>query len=175
MQLLFDEITKQMKKITAICAPILLLIACTNNTGINTDNIAIVEKYIQAVQSKDINAMTALLADDYVGYGPSYSDSINKKDAIANWKNVSENLYESIEYTRSFHFAAKLTEGARPGDYVADWSSLKIKYKDGRGPVYLNVNAVYRIENGKITNSRTFYDEADVYRQLGYSFVPPGQ
>jgi len=165
----------KMKKIVVICVPVIFLFACTNSTGINTDNISVVQKYIEAVQSKNVDAMTALLADDYIGYGPSYSDSINKKDAIANWKNVSENLYESIEYTRSFNFAAKLTEGPRPGDYVADWSSLKIKYKDGRGPVYLNVNAVYRIENGKITTSRTFYDEADVYRQLGYSFVPPGQ
>jgi hypothetical protein len=115
--------------------------------------------------------MAGLLSEDYMGYRPSFSDSINKADAITNWKNVSTNLYDSIQYTRLFTFAAKVTDGPKPEDYVADWSSLRITYKDGRGPVYLNVNAVYRIENGKITSTRTFYDEADAYRQLGYQFV----
>lgn len=165
-----------MKKIAVFAGLALLVISCSNDDhGINTDNISVVQQYIEAVQHKDVNAMSALLSDDYMGYGPSFYDSINKTDAIANWKNLAENLYDSIEYTRSFRFAAKLTEGPRPGDYVADWSSLKITYKDGRGPIYLNMSAVYRIENGRITNSRTFYNEADAYRQLGYEFVPPEQ
>ena len=29
------------------------------------------------------------------------------------------------------------------------------------------------IEDGKIVHSRTFYNEADALRQLGYSLVPP--
>ena len=158
----------------AVLLSLAALASCSaNNNNINTDNISVVKKYVAAVESKNVNAMAALLSDDYIGYGPSFSDSINKADAIANWKNVAENLYDSIQYTRSVNLAAKITDGPRPGDYVVDWSSLKITYKDGRGPVYLFVNAIYRIENGKITMSRTFYDEADAYRQLGYQFVPP--
>jgi len=65
-----------------------------------------------------------------------------------------------------------ITDGPHPGEYVSDWANLKIYYKDGRGPVNLNVNAVYRIENGKITITHTFYNEADVLRQLGYEFYP---
>jgi hypothetical protein len=34
------------------------------------------------------------------------------------------------------------------------------------------MNAVYRIEDGKITVSRSFYNEADVLRQLGYDYYP---
>jgi hypothetical protein len=34
---------------------------------------------------------------------------------------------------------------------------------------------VYKIENGKIELSRTFYNEADVLRQLGYQFSMPNQ
>jgi limonene-1,2-epoxide hydrolase len=163
-----------MKNIILFISVVGLISSCKGNDNeINTDNISLVKKYVQAVQQKNVDAMAAMLSDDYMGYGPAFSDSINKADAIANWKNLTENLYDSIEYTRSVNFAAKVTDGPRPGDYVVDWSSLKITYKDGRGPVYLYVNAVYRIENGKITMTRTFYDEADVYRQLGYEFVPP--
>lgn len=137
---------------------------------IGKENIAVIEKYIQAVQAKDVETMTDLLADDYVGYGPSFSDSTNKEQAIANWKQVAENLYEKIEYTRTVNIAATVKDGPHPGNFVSDWASLKITYKDGRGPVFLNMNAIYRIENGKITLSRTFYNEADVLTQLGYSY-----
>jgi limonene-1,2-epoxide hydrolase len=56
---------------------------------------------------------------------------------------------------------------------VITWAYLTIKYKDGRGPVNLWVNVEYKIENGKIAQSRTFYDEADVLRQLNYTIEPP--
>jgi limonene-1,2-epoxide hydrolase len=138
---------------------------------IEKENIAVIEKYIEAVQKKDTQTMSDLLADNYIGYGPSFSDSTNKEQAVARWKDAAENLYEKIEYTRTVNIAAKVTDGLYPGNFVSDWASLKITYKDGRGPVYLNMNAIYRIENGKITLSRTFYNEADVLRQLGYKFI----
>jgi limonene-1,2-epoxide hydrolase len=151
----------------------IFIAACSGNEQekIEKENIAVIEKYIQAVQSKDTQTMSDLLADNYVGYGPSFSDSTNKEQAIASWKDVAENLYDKIEYTRTVNIAAKVTDGRHPGNFVSDWASLKITYKDGRGPVYLNMNAIYRIENGKITLSRTFYNEADVLRQLGYDYT----
>ncbi len=150
-----------------------LFFACSNNQDkINTENIAVIEKYIQAVQEKDTQTMRDLLADNYIGYGPSVSDTINKEQALASWEEVSKNLYDKIEYTRTVNIASRIEDGPHPGNYVSDWASLRITYIDGRGPVTLNMNAVYRVEDGKITVSRTFYNEADVLRQLGYSFYP---
>ncbi len=114
--------------------------------------------------------MSDLLADNYVGYGPSFADSTNKQQALESWKDVAENLYDKIEYVRTVNIAAAVKDGPHPGNFVSDWASLKITYKDGRGPVFLNMNAIYRVENGKITLSRTFYNEADVLRQLGYDW-----
>jgi hypothetical protein len=161
-----------MRILPALLLVSLFLTACSDNEQrkIDQENIAVVEKYIQAVQTKDTQTMSDLLAENYIGYGPSVSDSTNKEQAVASWKDVAENLYEKIEYTRTVNIAAKIADGAHPGNYVSDWAALKITYKDGRGPVFLNINAVYRIENGKITLSRSFYNEADVLRQLGYEF-----
>jgi ketosteroid isomerase-like protein len=146
-------------------------VACSGaNDELAKENIAVIEKYIKAVQDKDTQTMSDLLSDDYVGYGPSFSDSTNKVQAISNWKDVAENLYDKIEYTRTVNIAATVKDGPHPGNFVSDWASLKITYKDGQGPIFLNVNAIYRIENGKITLSRTFYNEADALRQLGYEF-----
>ena len=156
-----------------------ILISC-NNASIadekaKEDDVAVVEKYIQAVQAKDIQTMESLLADNYIGYGPGFTDSINKADAVANFKNVAENLYEKISYARSINLAATLKDGPHPGNYVSNWAHLTITYKDGRGPVNLYANTSYRIENGKITLTRTIYDEADAMRQLGYEMQPISQ
>lgn len=154
----------------SVLGVLLVAVSCDEQNKTDAENIAVIEKYIQAVQAKDTQTMSELLAEDYVGYGPSFSDSTNKEQAIANWKEVSENLYDKIEYTRTVNIAAKVMDGPHPGNYVSDWASLRITYKDGRGPVFLTMNAVYRVENGKITLSRSFYNEADVLRQLGYGF-----
>ena len=136
------------------------------------ENLAIAKKYMEAVETKNAALMDSLLADNYMGYGPSIGDSTDKANAIANFKYNSENLYESLEYTRHKEIAVTVTEGAAIGDWVLNWVYLTIKYKDGRGPVHAWVNIIYRIENGKIVHSRTFYNEADVMRQLGYKMVP---
>ena len=39
-----------------------------------------------AVETKNVAIMDSLLADNYIGYGPSVGDSINKEDAILNFK-----------------------------------------------------------------------------------------
>jgi ketosteroid isomerase-like protein len=149
--------------------------SCNNNAGKDdnhsTANLNIVESYRHAVESKDMNTLDTLLAANYKGYGPSVGDSITKEQTLQNWKNETTSLYESIEYTRSESYPITIESGPQSGDWVANWAYLTIKYKDGRGPVNVWVNATYKIENGKITRSRTFYNEADVLRQLGYAYT----
>ena len=138
------------------------------------ENLAIAEKYRHAVETRNVAVMDSLLADNYMGYGPSVSDSVNKAGAVANWKAEVADLYESIQYTRSESLPVHVSAGALEGDWVSNWALLTIKYKDGRGPVQVWVNAVYKIESGKIVRSRTFYNEADVLRQLNFIISPPG-
>jgi len=164
-----------MKKIFLFFTVVIALFACTSTDNNNrTANLAIAKKYMQAVENNNVAIMDSLLAENYMGYGPSVGDSTNKADAINNWKYNSANLYESIKYTRYQNIAVTVNKGeeAEPGDWVSNWAYLTIKYKDGRGPVNAWVNSVYKIENGKIVRSRTFYNEADVLRQLGYKTNP---
>ncbi len=162
---------KQLLLLATICIG---LFSCTSSAlKKEKENLALAQKYMKAVETKNAAAMDSLLADNYMGYGPSIGDSVNKKDAIDNWKYNAENLYESIVYTRHKNLAVTVKEGNAQGDWVLNWALLTLKYKDGRGPIQVWVNAVYRIENGKIVLSRTFYNEADALRQLGYSIEPP--
>ena len=163
-----------MKQLVSMIATTIVLFSCaTIDDSKEKENLAIAKKYMEAVENKNVATMDSLLADNYVGYGPSVGDSTNKKDALATWKYNADSLYESFEYTRHKELAVSVKEGEAQGDWVLNWAYLTIKYKDGRGPINLWVNAVYRIEDGKIPHSRTFYNEADALRQLGYSFEPP--
>jgi hypothetical protein len=163
-----------MKQLIVLSFISLSLFACTSSEDKKEEaNLAIAKKYVQAVETMNIEAMDSLLADNYMGYGPSVGDSTNKEEAIASWAYNAENLYESIEYTHHTELAVTVKEGRAKGDWALNWAYLTIKYKDGRGPVTLWVNSVYLIENGKIAMSRTFYNEADVLRQLNYSINPP--
>jgi len=167
-----------MKQIILIAAILTSLFSCTSSVDkTKTENLAIARKFLHAVENKDVATMDSMLAENYKGFGPSYGDSVNKKEALAGFKYNSENLYESFKYNRFQNIALTVKPGeeALAGDWVANWAELTLKYKDGRGPVVLWVNSVYKIENGKIAISRTFYNEADALRQLGYEFTSPKQ
>jgi ketosteroid isomerase-like protein len=163
-----------MKQLIVLALIGLSLFACTSSADKKEKaNLEIAQKYMKAVETGNVALMDSLLADNYIGYGPSVSDSTNKEEALLSWKSNIENLYESIEYTHHQELAVTVKEGRAKGDWVLNWAFLTIKYKDGRGPVNLWVNVVYVIENGKIIMSRTFYNEADVLRQLRYNLDPP--
>jgi hypothetical protein len=159
-----------MKKILLALLFLPLISACNMQNNNYRDNIALVEKYVKAVENMDYETMASLLDDNYYGYGPSYNDSIGKKDALEAWKYNVENLYKSIKYNKSRNAAVTILDGNNKGTWVSNWGELHIVYKSGE-EVDLWANTIYQIENGKIIKSYTFYNEADALRQLGYIFV----
>jgi hypothetical protein len=166
---------KDMKNLVILLGLSICLAACTSISEKRQDeNINLVKSYVKAVEELDYKAMEDFLADDYLGIGPSHGDSIRKDQAVENWKSHVENLYEKIQYTRSKFAAVTIPEGPNKGEWVANWAELNIVYKNGRGSVTILANTNYLIENGKISKSLTFYNEADALRQLGYKIVPPG-
>ncbi len=161
-----------MKFFLPLIALIYILSAC-DQTANHDASIAVVDQYLQAVDNNDYELMESLLADHYVGLGPSIDDSTNKELALASWKWNSENLYEDVQYDRTQTFASTIEEGPNAGEWAYNWAHVTLTFKDGSGPVELLMNAVYKIEDGQIARSRTFYNEAEVWEQLGYRIFPP--
>jgi len=162
-----------MKKAFLIIAPLsIFILSCTTETQQkDKENIELISKYVKAVETMDFKAMDEYLADDYVGYGPSFGDTIYKTQAIKNWKYNVENLYKSLHYNRAKIAPVTISEGDNMGEWVGFWSELKIVYRDS-SEVTIWANSDYLVENGKIKRSFTFYNEADALRQLGYKMVP---
>ncbi len=160
-----------MKKLLLI-GLLFVAVSCDSGPDEGDANIEIVKKYISAVESKDYATMESLLADNYIGIGPSVNDSTSKPQAMENWKDESEDLYERITYEKSRFAAVEEDEGENAGQWVANWAQVKISYKDG-GSATLLANTMYRLVNNKIEKSFTFYNEADVLEQLGFIFIHP--
>lgn len=151
-----------------------LLTGCTTGSDqAGGKDVTLIRKYIQAVENMDYSTMADLLSDDYIGYGPSFGDSILKAEALENWKYNIENLYESIHYDRSRNVAVTIKDGPNKGEWVSNWGEVDIVYKNGKGRITLWANTIYQIADGKIIKSYTFYNEADALRQLGYIFCKP--
>lgn len=163
-----------MKNLIILAVLAIGLAACTsNNAKQQAANVELVKNYVKAVENLDFDAMGNYLDVNYLGMGPSFGDSIGKMDAVENWKWCVENLYEKITYTRSRFAPVTITEGENAGEWVGNWAELNIVFKDSIGSVTVWANTNYLIENGKIKKSVTFYNEADVLRQLGFVMVLP--
>ena len=162
-----------MKNLALTLTLLPLLISCTSVGNNSEKNIALIENYVRAVVNMDLNAMESMLAEDYMGLGPSFGDSVGKELALVNWNYNAENLYEKIEYRKSRNVAVKVKSGDNRGEWVSNWAELHILYKNNIGYVTIWANTMYQIENSKIVKSYTFYNEADALRQLGYVIDNP--
>lgn len=162
-----------MKKLFFALLLVILVMSCSSEVDNSEKNLALITNYVKAVENMDFEAMDLYLDENYLGLGPSYGDSINKTQAIANWKSNVENLYEKIHYDKSRNAAIKISTGDNQGDWISNWAELKIDYKNDRGSVIIWANSIYQIQNNKIVKSFTFYNEADVLEQLGYTFFNP--
>lgn len=149
------------------------LLSCSRQT-LTDENVKLIDRYVQAVEDLDYGTMENLLDDEYLGLGPSYGDSIRKPEAIQNLKSNIENLYERIDYDKSRNLAVHVPDGPDKGDWVSNWAELSITYKNSGKKVKVWANSVYKVREGKIVKSMTFYNEADVLEQLGYVFINPG-
>ena len=159
-----------MKKLCFLLIIGFALFSCSTKEVKAIKNVALIEKYVKAVENLEFKTMEALLDDTYIGIGPSYGDSIKKTAAIKNWKFNVENLYKSIDYNKSRSIGIVIPGGDNKGEWVSNWAELKIVYKNGQEAT-IWANTMYQIENDKIIKSFSFYNEADVYKQLGYIFI----
>lgn len=68
-----------MKKTIVFLLVVTTFLSCTKTNETSKENIALVEQYIQAVENLNSDGMDNLLADNYMGYGPSHNNKINQR------------------------------------------------------------------------------------------------
>ena len=137
-------------------------------------NKAIAGKFADAGAKGDTVGLEAIMADDIKIYGPGLNDSITKVDEMKFWKNGWKNEWESLTFDRAAIVAFNIPAGEKfPGDWVSDWGKWTVKQKNGKPTVSFWWNGVFKVESGKITTARAFYNMNDFFQQEGYTVTPP--
>ncbi len=168
-----------MKNALFSLAMIFMMAACTPPEAPEDPMIAVHEAntqtvydYIAAMTTGDVNAAASFLTDDYYYYGPNIADSASKVDHLSRWKGNLDSLFTKVTYSRIATITQSYEEGRLQGDWVADWSVMSIDYQNAPS-VSFNFHAVYRVEEGKITRSTSFFNQADILTQQGWQMTPP--
>lgn len=157
---------------------LLIMVSCVQqneNALIRTPaNEELIQNFMNAYTSGDTVSLDKFFADDFKAHGPGLSDSTDKAGFIAQSKKYWREEWKTNEYDRITMHSMSLKDGKVPGDWVLDWGFVTITYKDKVPPIKFQWHGVYKIENGKITESISYYDRYDVMSQVGFTFVPPG-
>lgn len=160
-----------MKKAIYIPLLVLLFASCAMQDQSFQEDLKIVEKYQQALKDHDFETMKSILADDYVGYGPSVSDTTNKDDALLIWERNMEYLFEKLEFNIAENIAITSNKGSDAGQWVSSWGKLVVKFQKTGKESQIWSNQIFLVKDGKIQKSYLFYNEADALRQAGYHYV----
>ncbi|WP_073136561.1 nuclear transport factor 2 family protein [Chryseolinea serpens] len=143
-----------------------------NATEVGERNKAIVNQYIQASLVGDVATMEMFMAPNFKDHGPVKGDTTRRASYLERTRKNWETVYGSMKYDRITALSHTEAEGPLKGDWVLEWGSLGVTYKNGRPPVSIKIHVVYKVIDGKITYASSYYNEADALKQQGYTFVP---
>ena len=83
----------------------------------------------------------------------------------------------SFKYDQIAYLALKVKEN-KPnlepaGDWVLSWGRVIANFLDDRPSAIIKFHIVFRIKDGKINLTNSYYDEADYMQPQGHTFIPP--
>ena len=146
--------------------------------SLGTSNKELVKKYVDALLTGNTAGMADYLGEGYMGFGPAMKDSVNKQQNLTNWKKSWEEQFSSIKYDEIVSLTPTIkpeTNSRVAGDWVLNWGTVSVVYKNGQPPVKFSLHTAYMVVNGKIARSHVYYNVADILGQQGFTFVPPAK
>lgn len=137
------------------------------------ENAAVLNNYLDALVSSDLDRARSLLAADYQEHGPGYEKPMKAGQAIDSWQNsLNQRTDHSISDRRTLAYREK--SGLNEGDWVMGWGVYHWTEKAGGTMVELPYQITARVSDGKLKEARYYYDRAIVRDKMGYIAIPPG-
>lgn len=94
------------------------------------ENAAVLNNYLDALVTGDLDRARTLLAADYQEHGPGYANPMNAGQAIESWqKSLNKRTDHSITDRRTLAYREK--SGLNEGDWVMGWGVYQWKEKAG--------------------------------------------
>ena len=161
-----------MRTIAFIATALLLMVSCTQqaDTGaaekdeLAKQNIEVVKKFLTALEEENVDAAMELLSEECINHGPILGkyDTLSREDLQAWVNNV-----DSLDYGVVKIMHESIKEGDLAGDWVLlwchnSWYSVKAEKK-----IELMSHTPMRIEDGKIAYMASYWNQWDLYQQLG--------
>ncbi|MFN3761229.1 MAG: nuclear transport factor 2 family protein [Algoriphagus aquaeductus] len=165
-----------MKKPNIISTLLLILISMSihaqGNFKINPNgekDLAAVNEYMIAVQSKDPLQIENIHATDVVGYGPRWNSPRTRQQIVDSfnyiWGSLSEFRYERVRMLPVTVLGDEISE--YNGNWVMVWSVFVGKEKTTGKEFMLDIHEALKIDKGKVIGKLTYYNELDTMIQTG--------
>lgn len=135
-------------------------------------NIQLVSGFIDALIANKGNGIKDMVSDDYIFKGPAANDSLSVDELAANWAAV-----DSLRSNQNAGILAMTSlvanEGDIKGDWVHVWGNYTADVNDSDFSFNVPWHQAYKVENGKITYTRTWYDRLSSALEMGTVISAP--
>jgi ketosteroid isomerase-like protein len=129
------------------------------------ENVALVNQFMDAFQSGEVEAWGEICAEDFVTWGPGIESESNLEGYIESMKG----FYDAVDSMKSETIGIlphTVEEGEQAGDYVFWWGFNSAYFiKEGKRAKIM-IHTVYKIEDGKIKWNADYWDTGDLEKQL---------
>jgi predicted ester cyclase len=133
-------------------------------------NKALVRRYIAEVLTAGrFELLEELVAADFVDRTPGVPSDARGPRAIRESQTQARELFDDIRYT--------IEDLIAEGDRVVARYTVRARRKVGEGaagqPIEVTGVTIFQVAGGKIREAWIVNDQIELFRQLGYTFVPP--
>jgi ketosteroid isomerase-like protein len=126
-------------------------------------NKALAQRYFDILSAGSLASLDQVIAADFTDRTPG-AGSTRGPESIRETQGRARQLFEGIRYT--------VEDLLADGDRVAARYTVRAQRKGGKSVEVTGVT-VFRMANGKIQEAWIFNDQIELFRQLGYTLLPP--
>ncbi len=155
----------------------ILLIGCQNKQSAAGDSAEqaakqVLYRYLEIFNDGNMDLVESTIDTAYVCHHPSYPDNIVGQDAFREWVAMNRTAFSDFRLALEDILA-------RGNDVYCRWTMtgthdgpLRDLPPTGKEVSIVGL-ALTRMADGKVIEEWVMFDIAGLYRQLGYTFVPP--
>jgi hypothetical protein len=137
-------------------------------------NIALVKDMFKALENENIEAVKGFYSDSAGILGPSFNEWIGLEQAVKNMTDMCKTS-DSIKFDIFAIMAETIEEGDLAGDWVLVWADVSWYDVILQKKIKIMYHVAEKIQDGKITIEGNYWDELDMYKQMGAELKWPEQ
>jgi hypothetical protein len=129
-------------------------------------NVALVKSMFKAVEDENIEAMKGFYSDSVGILGPNFNEWTGFEEMVKGMTGFFEEA-DSIKCDIFAILAETVKEGDLAGDWVLQWSNLSWYEVKAQKKITIMYHSTEKIQDGKIIVEGNYWNEWDMYKQLG--------